>query len=150
MDGAVEIFPLDFNSLRKGDVIPASKIEAIYKVSRELRVYSAKQLQLLGMIERRTGFRAVVAGSDIRVLRDDEYAKHTTGRVRGAARKILLTITLREPDLSALSEEQRDDWDRADAGAQRYAAKVAEGRREIARERRALAPCKRPGLPPRT
>lgn len=86
-------WPIDFESLKKGDVITQEWLERYLLVRAESGVdrYRLKCLAFAQEIERRTRLHAVVRGSDIRILTDaessqacDEYQQRCVQGIRSA------------------------------------------------------------------
>lgn len=87
-----DLFPLDFEALKKGDVIPEERIEKIYNVSRrrDPERYRLSMLRLKGDIEQARG--DLVCRSKkyaIHVLLDQEAEGHTWDRFNHGAREML-------------------------------------------------------------
>jgi len=86
------LYPLDFNALQKGDVIPPEQIEKIYNVNREdVKAYQLKKLVLASQIERELGDRGRSVtvrgdGDSLRILTDPEAAEYNAKRFRHGLR----------------------------------------------------------------
>lgn len=138
-------WPLDYESLRKGDVIGAATLESIASTSTGKTVvrgtddYNLSSLRLITMIEaRRPELRVRRSGHDLRILSDSEYANDNRRRTRSAVRKMLRTAALPTPDLNALTQEDRQRWDTEQARSLRHAESVALRERELRAERAML------------
>lgn len=95
-----DTFPLDFESLRKGDVIPQEKIEKIYlcKRSEKPDEYPWKVVGLCEQIRsRRPDLEAHVCGRDngIAILTDAEAENKTQSDIERAQQKIITTTKRR-------------------------------------------------------
>lgn len=86
-----DAFPLDFDALQKGDVIPSQKIEKIYQVNL-LRDPSKFQLRALGLSQQihdeRPDLLARVDGNTVRVMTDVEAEEWTNTQVVKAVSSI--------------------------------------------------------------
>jgi len=150
-----ELWPLQYDALRKGDVIPAEAIERYASAAFAKRVvrgtddFGLACMQLVGLIlDHRAELRARRDGHDIRILTDVEYAADTQRRLRAGVKKVLRTATLPSPELRALSQSQRDEWDRSQARSMRHAESAAAREQDLRREQRILTAGAKRGLTP--
>jgi hypothetical protein len=106
-------FPLDFDSLNKGDVIEQARIEQIYniKAEQDANEYRYKMMDLGDQIERECSDRGLLYrcdGLSIRIMTDEEAEARTWQRVRNGARSIARNTNRRASiDRSAFDEKQR-------------------------------------------
>lgn len=109
-----ERFPLDFDALQKGDIVPAETIEAAYGVTRDDRAYPLSVLRLKKEIEVQLEAlgRPVTTkgeGDCIRVLTDEEAlvynARSFESDVRGLYRAQRRMMQI---DAAQLSESSRE------------------------------------------
>lgn len=118
MENEVALYPLDFDALSKGDVIPAEKIEMITSEKRGTNEYRFKALRLSGRIQdemrdRGTPVTISFKGDDIVILTDQEASVHNAmlfgqwlRRLAGTHRRSC------EVNVANLGPEQRIDHDR--------------------------------------
>ncbi len=112
------VYPLETESLKKGDVIPATVIEQIVKVSADDRSYQFKALQLKEFITKSLAKRGelvtvVIRGASIVILTDAESGPYNSRMGRIGARRIRRSLARHSVvDLSKLTDEQRKEWDR--------------------------------------
>jgi hypothetical protein len=140
-----ELWPLAFEELEKGSIVSAETLEHIvtvelgHKVVRGTDEYNLGVLGVVTMIRaHRPDLRVRRAGHNLRVLADDEYAGDNDRRMRAAIKNVLRTANLPVPDAEALTQVQRDEWDRAQNRATRHARALLEKEREIRAIRAAL------------
>lgn len=152
-DAVAKIWPVDFTSLKKGDVVNGAELARAWGFDLAKTVDSDKfKLKVLALseeINRETADRGLVAQvrkGDIHVLADNEYVTRQKKLVTSAARKIRRAVSQPAPDLSHLTAEEVAAWDSSDRYAQRSAAKLLEARREHKALARALGANKRPAL----
>jgi len=140
-ENKVELWPLPYAELQKGDVVSAETIERIasaivgLQVARGTDDYGIQCMRLVDMImAQRPDLRARRSGHNIRVLTDEEYSGDTRRRTRAGIRKILRSATLPSPDASALTADERAQWDREQSRTLRLAESVAQRERELQSE----------------
>ena len=151
---AAKIWPVDFTTLKKGDIIDGPTLAREWGLNLNLATEADKfKLKLLSLCEtinrqtRERGLTAQVKKGNIQVLRDGEYAKKQQRLVGSATRKILKAVKLPAPEFANLSQEEVVQWDAGDRFAQRNAAKILEARNETRAIRKALkAGTKRPSM----
>lgn len=138
-------FPIDFESLNKGDLIPQSKIESIYQVQYRSnpKDYAFCQMRLASEIRtRRTDLAAHVKSSDtsIEILSDEQAEVHSK-RLFEQARQRITTTGIRRAsiDRSGFDSSKRTAAESQDRVIQ---ASMVELRRinEQARRDELLAP----------
>jgi hypothetical protein len=86
-----DMYPLDFDTLKKGDVIAETQLEQIYQVNRrkEPDKFRLKMLTLREDIERaRPDLLCRCDGADVRVMTDQEAEEHTWERIGHAVRSM--------------------------------------------------------------
>lgn len=112
-------YPLDFDAIRKGDVLTADVLEEIFGVARSRRAYSSRQVGLAKRIERELALRGRPAtvrcvGPEVRVLLDGE-ASSRNGRlfVQYRRRMSRRHVKMVEVDVANLTPEERDRHGRA-------------------------------------
>jgi len=114
-----EPFPLDFNSLKRGDYLPAEAVEKATLTERRDPNYRIKSLMLRDSI--REHFRTVCGDivtvvsvrDGLRILTHQEQAEYAPQRESKAMRQIAVAqIEGRAVDLKQLSEEQRSRHER--------------------------------------
>lgn len=149
-----KIWPVDFGSLKKGDVVHGATLAHEWGLNLDLTIDSdAFKLKLLALTEeinrqtRDRGLTAAIRKGNIHVLTDSEYAQKQKSLVGSASRKILKAVKLPAPDLANLTPDEVAEWDAGDRFAQRNAAKLIEAKREMTAIKKALkAGAKRPAL----
>lgn len=116
---SAERFPLDFDALNRGDVIPAERIESIYNVTRREATYRLKMMHLAEQIE--SHFRVARAeellvkhdGDTLKLLTHPEQAEESQRRavamVRGYGRALMKAVGV---DLSKLDDAARNRHER--------------------------------------
>lgn len=149
MDGVTR-YPVDFDKLDKGSVVPAEVIEKMANASRGTPRFALTALSLCSQIERELARRGRIVfvrqvKNDVRVLTDPEAAKHaprrcSSGRKRERkAHAIQLAIDARN-----LTDDERREHERRVLIESRYMA----ARNGVSRQIR-LEACRRnvPTLP---
>lgn len=107
-------FPLDFDALRKGDVVSPETIEDIYGCPRSDRAYSMKLLILRDKIikeRRRRGSPVTVRaeGDSLVILTDSESAEYNASECESAVRSIRSSHRRSmEVDVGNLTNAERD------------------------------------------
>lgn len=115
-----ERWPVDFDALKRGDVIPSERVERVYGVSREDRAYSLAAMRLAKLVstffrrERGENVVVVCVRDDIRILTHAEQARHVRRQERIRRRSYLRNIEAGAAvDTDALSDEERqahEEW----------------------------------------
>jgi hypothetical protein len=105
------VFPLDFEAINKGDVIPQSKIEQIYltQYRADPKAYAFAQMKLCNAIrESRPDLSAHIRSRDldIEVMSDEQAEAHTQRRFE-QARRTIATNAVRRASID------RSDFDSA-------------------------------------
>lgn len=145
-------YPLDYDALKKGDVIPAAQLERILSRKRGTERYHLQLLTLRDEIERQLAIRgAIVAvrtfGDTLKILTDEEAAEHCPRRVhlgiRHAFKNHRKSLAVELPNLS---DEKRRELLRTNEINSKMLSAATEARREAIRQ---LSSHKRsrPGLP---
>lgn len=130
-------FPLDFDALKKGDVISEDRLEAITSEKRETKEYQFKAMSLADRIEREMAERglsvyAVVRREKIRILTDDEAKEHTQRLGLQAVRKLFRAVRKGGAvDTTGFTIEQKQEHERQIIMLGRYAAAIKQVRREL-------------------
>lgn len=112
-------FPVDFDSLQKGDVIAPEIIENAYGISRDLRAYAFAALNLKTRIECELENRGYpvstkIEGSSIRILTDEEAVPYNAMAFEaGVAKMGRSHRRLNLVDVGKLSQLARSTHDRA-------------------------------------
>jgi hypothetical protein len=132
-----EIFPLDFEGLEKGDVVPCEKIERIYQISHltDPLAYQLKTLALSKQIsDERPDLLARVEGLTVRVMTDLEAEEWTHAQATRAVASIARNARRRAViDRSEFSEEEKRV---AESRDRTITALALMTRKELARARR--------------
>ena len=142
--------PVDYDALKKGDVIPAARIEQIVGVTRASPNYAFRMLRLKGQIERELADRGKVwtiasANGDLRVLTDAEASTYNfteAAHARSKERRCFARQAAVEVD--KLPADERPEHERRLYIQSRFIQAAAAVREELKLEpaRRAV-----PGLP---
>jgi hypothetical protein len=135
-----DLFPLDFEALKKGDVIEQSRIESIYQVKfgTDPTRYRLMQMKLVEIIEReRPDLYPRTDRATVRIMEDKEAEAYNCGRheahVRGLARDARRRGRINR---SEFSDADRRAAESRDLG---FAALAAMAKRELVKaEREAL------------
>lgn len=112
-------FPLDYEALKKGDTIPAARVEKIAGVLRGSEGYEFAVLKVCKQIERELAVRerlwtVVVRGEDVVILTDAQAATYTDDQQRQAMRRLKRNFHRQVAvDVLELSEEERAKHERA-------------------------------------
>jgi hypothetical protein len=107
-----EAYPVDFEALKKGDTIPAEKIEEIFNTRRTDADYSLYQMKLRSRIigERRKMGRPVSVRCDgpaLVILTDSEASQYQARRCETALDKLADgNLGLQEVDVQNLREDE--------------------------------------------
>lgn len=142
--------PIDYDSLNKGDVIPASRIAEITKTSPDSKKYPLQLLRLKNRIERELAERGHVwtlatINGDLKILTDAEASTYNYVESSHARRKERRCFVRQgSVDTSQLPSDQRREHDRRLEIQGRYIQAQASVRQQIR-----LKPAERnvPGLP---
>ena len=147
----VEYFPLDFDKLQKGSIVPKEKVEELYNISHTDKLYSLRVLGLREEIERELANRkrpVVTRCIDdaIHILEDAAAAKYTAHQGRAAVRKLVRTHhrALTGVDVSNLTDDERREHDHEIVKNGKYIQAIKQVRREMRLESHKRAT---PGLP---
>lgn len=114
----VVFYPLDFDTLEKGTVIPREKVEEIMGVKFTSPRYQFKLMALVDMIQRGLKKRGllwtvVIRGDQVRILTDAEAVEHNQKQTERGRRKMTRAfVRNRAVDVSQLSEEQKQTHER--------------------------------------
>lgn len=76
----VQKYPLDFDALQKGDVIPADQLERVVGERKGTPAYEFKVLGLRDEIEEACGIVCRCIGGDLTLLTDEQLDAYTVGR----------------------------------------------------------------------
>ena len=134
MEVMSEVFPVDFDALEKGQVIPAEKVRDIYRPATE-QEHNFKCMELVAEIERnRSDLFPVIRKGGIVILTDEEahnYSIHRHAKLvgdmsRNARRRARI-------DHERLSEPQRREAEHWDAA---MAAHAIDSKRQLRAARR--------------
>lgn len=114
-----ELFPLDFDTLKRGDYLPAEVVEQAVLASRTDPDYRVRTLVLRDEIRRhfrehRADIVTVVSEKDgLRILTHREQADHAPRRERRAISQIMVAqVEGRAVDVAQLQDEQRERHER--------------------------------------
>jgi len=111
-------WPIETDSIHKGDILPPDLLINIVKVDQSSPKYQFKILRLKDYITKAMAARGelatlVIRGASIVVLTDAEAGPYNARMGRIGARKIRRSQTRHSVvDLSKLTEVQRKEWDR--------------------------------------
>lgn len=114
-----QAYPLDFDALNRGDLIPAERIEGIFNITRYQEAFRFKSMHLAAQIE--AHFLAVRAdvllvkheGDDLRLLTHQQQAaeaqRRASAHISGFGRAIVKAAGV---DVAQLTDEERERHDR--------------------------------------
>lgn len=138
-----DMFPLDFESLNKGDVITESQLEQIYQLERRKDPdrFRLKMLALREDIERaRPDLLCRCDGADVRIMTDQEAEEHTWERFAHAVRSMGRNAKRRAViDRSAFDDTQTKIAESRDRAATMLALTTRKELAKAEREKRLLA-----------
>jgi hypothetical protein len=142
-----EPFPVDFDALRKGDVIDAIRIERIYNVRRATQPdrFRLSTLKLREDIERRRpDLLCRSVGDDVQIMTDQEAEAHTWDRIGSAVRQMGRSTTRRAViDRSGFSDSQKAVAESRDRAATMLALANRKELAKAERESRMLGEAKK-------
>ncbi len=137
MDIETRRYPLDFDALKKGDVIPAEQLESITSEKRGTEDYRFKVLKLCERIkaelaERNYPVTLTQRGQGIHILTDEEASPHNEMLIRQDVGKVMRHFRqLVAVNPVALTDEQRTDHEQRILTMGRYVAAIKSAKREI-------------------
>lgn len=117
-ESSVHRYPLDFDAITKGDVIPAETLERITGEKRGTVEYQFKVLKLRGQIEAACRDRDYPVtlrgqGDDLKVLQDEDASPHNERLMNSNLNCFKKHYRqLLEVDMGNLTEEQKKDHER--------------------------------------
>ena len=145
----IERFPVDFETLEYGDVIPASKIEQIFQVQRNHRRFGIDGcLKLITMIvAKRPDLRGhvITINDDVVILAPFEASRYQKRKGEQTRRRQMRVVRdLLGIDRGKMSPEEQDEHDRAVVVNAHHAAALRDTSKKLK-----IIPAKRqtPGLP---
>jgi hypothetical protein len=137
-DTPAQPFPLDFEALRKGDVIAPEVIEAAYRVSRADRNYQLATMKLKERIERdleARGYPVTIKQEKdaLRILTDPEAVEYNDAAFKASLRAIgRAHHRLCVVDTEQLTEQERRAHSRAVMGQAMQIAGMRNARKVLA------------------
>lgn len=117
-DGAAARYPMDYDALNKGDVLPAELLERLLRARRGTEVYRLGLLGLRDQVVRECGLRGrhftvVVRRDQLCVLTDEEAAEYNARAFHHGVRRSKRSLRrLVQVDAAALTAEQRREHER--------------------------------------
>lgn len=134
IESTSEKHPIDFDSLKHGDVITVEQIEKIYSMPRTDSGFHFKVLELWGDIERECDLLVRSDGQNLRIMEDLEAEEVTNRRVHKAARSMMRNAKRRAViNRDGFTEEQKRLAETRDSHITAFALF---SRKEIAKARR--------------
>lgn len=115
---AIRYFPINFDALRKGDIIPSEVIAAFCGSPRGTQCYDFTVLSLRTRImrecrDRGMSYTLAVIKGELRILTDEEAAIYNARMCRSGFRRQYRSLKrLAQVDPTALSSEQQRDHER--------------------------------------
>lgn len=113
---SAERWPLDFEQVKRGDVIPWQVLEKILNCKRSDAVYGKRCMALASKIQlhfaayRRDGVLVVVRNHNMHVLTHAEQVKEAQRQAAIGARKIAMAlIAVQNVDTAELTREEREE-----------------------------------------
>jgi len=133
-------FPIDYKSLKKGDIIPINRIEEITGAKHGTSKYDFSCLKLKGRIEselRELGYIWTIAGVDgnLKILTDPEAAIYNHREQVAARRRQLRRFELQQHvDSAILPEDQKQQHERRLEINGRYIQSMLDTRKQLSLE----------------
>lgn len=141
-NGSVKRYPIDFDSLAKGDIVAVETIEQILEVKHGTTAYQLGCLGLCGEIEKQMSYRGPrptlkISKGAILILHDNEATITSERRIRNDLHRAVRNYgRLTQVVIANLTDEEKTQHDRR---------LMSQGRllQALARERKAMADEKR-------
>ncbi len=132
-----ERFPFDYDTMDKGDVIPAEKLEEITELSRKDKDYQLAILKVKGQITKELAIRekGIVVRCDhdcLRLLTDPEAAEYTRTRFKQELRALArVHMQAMQVDATKLDDDQKKSHERQLEVQGKYIQAMAKAKKEI-------------------